>query len=311
MKLPNFLIVGCAKSGTTSIDRSLSEHPDIFMCSPKEPRYFAYPDVRPDYRGPHDEELFNSTTVWKWEDYCNRFWDADNYIAVGESSPMYMVLDGVATRIFRTLPDVKIIIFLRNPVERAFSAYLHLVRDGYETFSFEDALDAEPARVAEGWAWHWRYKSLGFVAKQLSEYFQVFPRENIKVILYEDFKANNKAVLNDLFGFLGVAQGIQLDSNRENAGGIPRMRWLQSFLVSKSSIKKYIGFFLTRNFKDKMLRKLHKINLKRVDIGAIGPKTYNKLLDEFEDDILKTSTLIERDLSSWLNRKLVNEIVEN
>lgn len=300
MKLPDFIIAGCGKAGTSALYQYLNEHPQVFMSKPKEPRYFAYPEHRPNYCGYRDEERFNATTVWRWNDYCSLFDEAGNDKIVGEASPIYMAYENVPKLISETLPEVKIIIMLRHPVERAYSAYLHQVRERCEQLSFEDALLAESDRTRQNWAGHWRYKALGFVADVLGTYVAVFPKGKLKIILYEDFKRDNQQVLKDVLSFLNIDDNFEFCENRANAGGIPRSYFLYKFLETPNAAKAMLKAVLPGFMIRKVTAGLKRKNLKRPIIRA---ETYNKLLDCFESDIRKTEEIIERDLSHWLYKR--------
>ena len=128
---PNFFIVGVAKAGTTSLSEWLKQHPQIYIPALKEPRYFASDLVDPIVRN----------VVRTKEDYLALFVKARNHKARGEASTSYFThWQQVPERIKRTIPDARIIILLRDPVERAYSSYLMLVRQGYETLPFSEAV---------------------------------------------------------------------------------------------------------------------------------------------------------------------------
>ena len=129
MTLPNFLIIGAAKSGTTALYRYLYDHPEIYMSERKELHYFSYPETSKLTKGPHTYKRLSVSTL---AEYMTFFDGARDEIAIGEASPSYLYLPGTAERIYQLLPNVKIIAILRNPVERAFSAYMHARRDKWE-----------------------------------------------------------------------------------------------------------------------------------------------------------------------------------
>jgi len=153
IKLPNFLIVGAPKSGTTSLYYYLKEHPEIYMSKLKEPHFFSKECKNLPFRGPKDESLGSTKYMnLTWEDYQNLFKGAITYKAVGEASADYLYYFKCSIKnIKKYLGNPKIIIILRNPIERAFSAYLHMLRDGREYLSFREALHMEEERKKNNW----------------------------------------------------------------------------------------------------------------------------------------------------------------
>ena len=175
-RLPNFLVIGAGKSGTTSLYYYLRQHPEIFMSPVKEPGFFALEGHPLDFRGPGDERL-RETTATTLESYEKLFSEARGESAVGESSVLYLYDGNAHESIARHIPDVKLLAVLRNPVDRAYSAFLHRTRDGYETCAtFEEALAAEPQRAADGWYYGWRYREYGFYHRSLVRYYDRFDR---------------------------------------------------------------------------------------------------------------------------------------
>ena len=141
MTLPNFLIIGSAKGGTSSLHYYLRQHPQIFMPDLKEPRFFALEGGILNFQNPDSAINYNSITTLR--EYESLFANVTNELGIGEASPLYLYSEKAARRIKHYVPDAKLMVILRNPVDRAFSCYTHLLREGYETLSFEAALKAE------------------------------------------------------------------------------------------------------------------------------------------------------------------------
>ncbi|NJL83829.1 MAG: sulfotransferase [Chloroflexaceae bacterium] len=204
MTQPNFCLIGAAKSGTTSLYEYLKQHPQIFMSPVKEPRYFGLVGETPDFRGPGDAET-NRQLVTQTAAYRALFAGVTDEIAIGEASPWYLYLEKAPIQIQQQLPQLKLIVILRHPVERAYSNFLHQVRYRTEPLpTFALALAAEPTRQQNHWRPFWFYKQLGFYHAQLSRYYQRFPREQIRVYLYEDLCDRPNVLFEDLFRFLSV-----------------------------------------------------------------------------------------------------------
>ena len=295
MNLPNFIVVGCAKAGTSSLYLYLRQHPQIFMSEVKEPRYFSYPEERPEYKGPGDEERFNRTTVYRWKDYIKLFDGVKGEIAVGEASPIYMFTRYTPYRIWEKIPHAKIVILIRNPAMMAFSAYLHQKREGYETLSFEDALEAESWRIAEGWAPHWQYKNICFISEQIKTYMDLFSRRQVHISLYEDFRKDNQAELKKIFDFLGVDSSFSPQRIDVNVGGIPRSRSMYS-LMREERFRSIARKILPAGMRKAILKKIMRVNLKKEEPEK---KIYSYLIDCYKEDILETSRLVGKDLSVW------------
>ena len=296
MIMPNFLIIGAAKAGTTSIYHYLKQHPQIYMCPGKEPRFFALEGEKLDFRGP--TQGINQTSVTTWEEYCQLFEGVTDEMAIGEASTIYLSSPKALDRIKDHLPDVKLIAILRDPSERAFSSYMHLVRDGYETLSFAEAIEAEAIRIKENWQPLWYYKQRGFYYEQLQRYFAIFKPEQIKIYLYEDLAVDSTALVQDIASFLGVDDTFTPDLTRKNVSGIPKNRLLQNLLTKKNPIKSVFKPLLPKPLRQSVLQSLSKQNL-----GAkptLSPEMRQKLIAIYQEDMLKLQELIQRDLSQWL-----------
>ena len=137
--LPNFVVAGVPKSGTTSLYFYLRQHPAIYLPSKKELHYFSYPYLASNTGGPGDADILKSLCASR-HSYEDHYQFSGNKKAVGEISPSYFYYSGSADRIRRALGNVKIILMLRNPVDKAYSQYMHQVRNNLETLSFEAAL---------------------------------------------------------------------------------------------------------------------------------------------------------------------------
>jgi hypothetical protein len=199
MPMPNFLIIGAAKSGTTALHSYLDQHPQIFMTPDKETNFFTFEGQTLNFQGPGDEGI-NSFSITRPAQYQQLFSGVSGEKAIGEACPLYLYDPDTAQRIKSQLPEVRLVVILRNPVDRAYANYLHLIRDGREPCAdFEQALQQEPHRVQQGWEWFWHYTQQGFYGQQLARYSQCFDREQIRVYLYEDLSKRPDWLFQDLF----------------------------------------------------------------------------------------------------------------
>ncbi len=303
-RLPNFLIVGTAKAGTTSLYRYLRQHPDVFMPAVKEPRFFAYAEEPPAMKGPGDARTNRTSgAVYTFEDYCALFEEATDERAVGEASPNYLYSESAPRLIREHLPGVRLIVVLRNPVERAYSHFLHLVRSGREPLrDFGAALDAEDERVARGWEWSWHYTRMGFYHAQLARYLEHFDREQLTIRLFEDFKADPVAFTQDIFRVLGVDDAFAPDTSlRYEKTGVPRSDRFQRFLHNPDNVLRRLSrYILSEPVRERILTVMKNVNLSK---PPLAPEVRARLVDAFRDDVLRLQDLIDRDLSAWLERE--------
>lgn len=297
-KMPNFFIVGAARSGTTSLDRYLSQHPEIYMAPRKEVNFFTaehFPCT-----GPGDERI-NREVIRNKNQYTRLFAGVTAEKAIGESSVFYLCYPGTAERIAQTVPDAGIIMVLRDPVDRAYSAYLHLLRNGREHLGFEEALCLEEERRQKGYEPMWWYKELGLYYEQVKRYLDVFGRQCVKVLLYDELFANPTQILHDAFVFLGVKKDVVIDTSLHyNPGGIPKSRILYRFLdkfiaepgLLEKRIKSLIPVHLRAVYANKAMRML----LQSVPMDL---HLHAQLKAYFAEDVRKLEDLLHRDLSHW------------
>ena len=297
MTLPNFLIIGAQKAGTSAIYAYLSQHPQVFASEIKEPAFFAFEGLDLSFAGPDDARALRYI-VRDIERYRELFRKAGSRARAGEASTMYLYAPRAAERIRHYIPNAKLIAVLRDPVDRAYSAYRHLVRDGRETVSFEEGLAAEPSRTAANWHPIFHYKQRGFYYAQLRRYFELFSREQIAVYTYDEFKAAPQALLKAMFAFLDVDPDFQPDmSVLHNVSGIPRSRLLHAIIGRPSRVKD-----LAKRLLPARAARLHAALMSR-NIKVSGPKmapeTERALREEYREDIVQLESLIGRDLSAW------------
>ena len=306
-KLPNFLIIGAAKSGTTSLYYYINDHPDIFMSEVKETNFFLADDKTATAEAGLDGRTREISSVNNLADYSALFAAAVTEKARGEASPKYLYYPGTAGRIKAVIPDATIIAVLRHPVDRAYSAFLHQVREGQEEYTdFAAALSAEPGRIERGVDSKYHYRNRGFYYKQLSPYYDAFGAENIQVYLYEEFR-DPLNMLRHLFGVLGVDPSFTPDiSAQHNMSGVPKSKFLHGvygFLKSndrnavKELGKRLLPETLRHSLKGRVLRNLQKKNLAK---PPLLPETRADLLQGYRKDVSELQSLIGRDLSHWL-----------
>lgn len=299
MVLPNFFIVGAAKAGTTSLYAMLKQHPQIYMSPVKEPNFFALEGDSLDYAAGTTSAGYLDKCITDLEAYHKQFQSVKAETAIGEASPIYLYHPKAPERIQNYIPDAKLIVILRDPVERAYSNFLHHVREGLETFpDFEQALRAEEKRIHENWWWGFYYVKAGFYHDQLQRYIERFDASQMKVYLYEDLKQNPKEMLRSLFEFLGVDPLFTLNVDKKhNIGGLPRNQLWWNFLSQPNPIKAPFKRLLPPKFRRRLVLNLKDKMLVKPDLS---PELRSHLIQVYRSDIHRLQELLQRDLSTWL-----------
>jgi hypothetical protein len=293
------------KSGTTSLYYYLKQHPQIYMSSIKEPSFFALEGSNLDFNGAEGKDRIRRWIkrefVTDIEEYRTLFRGATSETAIGEASPMYLYSPEAPHRIRYYVPEAKLITILRNPVERAYSAFLYMTRDGREPLNeFSHALQAEETRMRDSWEWIWHYKHVGFYYTQLKRYFDVFDGDQIKVYLYEDLRADLPRVLQDIFRFLEVDETFVPDTSlRHNVSGTPKSGFLPRLIFRRNLVKTVLRPLFPQALRQRISASLRSQYL--VEAPPLAPEIRRELLKVYRDDILNLENLIERDLSEWLD----------
>jgi hypothetical protein len=284
---PNFFIVGASKAGTTSLYSYLKQHPQIYMSPMKEPQYFSGLDAR------YGCQYF-VPVVSDRDAYLALFKGAKGFRAVGEGSTTYLGFEDTADRICNRLPDARIIILLRDPIERAHSHYLMDVRDGYQTLSFYEAVVKELEDPEFGWgkAWH-RYTF--FYHPGVKRYLDTFGREQVLILLTEKLNSDPKAVVTTAVEFLGldVSPITELDlTSTHNPYRAPRSRMVRIIMGSERTRRvgmKLIPMPVLRAVRDNVL-------FKRQDKPPPDADAVSVLREVFESDVRKLEELLGRPL---------------
>ena len=297
---PDFLIIGAAKSGTTALFHYLSQHPDVYASPVREPNFFALGEKKAVFNGPGDEETVNRNSVSDRNRYRQLFAGASEGQIAGEASPFYLYHESAPSRIYGAAPQAKLIAILRNPVERAYASYLHLVRDGRERCErFEEALTLENDRIAANWEHLWHFTRMGFYAQQLKRYLMFFDRQQLHVVFYDDFKTDPLASVRSCFRFLSLPEDFTPDMRRRpNRSGVPRIAWIQRGLSLQGRIKKTISSILPERIKGSTATLVQRWNLRR---PPLEQAVRERLIALYRDDVLALAELLDRDLNDWLD----------
>jgi Sulfotransferase domain len=297
--LPNFLIVGAAKSGTSSLYEYLSQHPDVYLCPVKEPCYFSDGNphlVRTDLEY---EALFDGRTSEK---------------AVGEASASYLYDPEAPGKIKALLDGVKIIIILRNPVNRAYSQWSQIFYQlGYEKLSFENALEAEDDRISQGkfgetspfYYGLYRYFHAGLYHDQVKRYFDTFDRERVQVHIFEEFIKDPIRTCKEIFTFIGVDPDFIPVTEKHNVAAAFRVGILHKFLLSPPAflVQLYQAFPMkSKLFIYNVARSIFRMNLQEVSRPPMKKHIRDRLLEKYWKNIEQLEVLLGRDLSIWYKK---------
>lgn len=294
MTLPNFLLFGAGKAGTTSLYYYLAEHPDIFMSSIKEPRFFLGEPQRADRAHEPDGHGGHYHRIASLQAYEQLFQGA-RADAIGEASIQYMQSPDAAHRIRSLLPDVRLVGVLRNPVDRAFSMYLSRRRNGTETRDFTSILNDSKAL-------HF-YCSGGLYGEQLSHYYSLFPQERIRIFLYDDLSRDAVQVARHIYGFLGVDSGFRPNTAlRANVSGVPRGSFTIGHYIDRvrrSRVKPVIDRVVPVWARRPAIRLMNYVALRSLDRPQLTALQRGQLWEYFEDDVSVLEKVLDQNLGAW------------
>lgn len=292
---PDFFIVGAPKCGTTAMNGFLRQHPQIFMPERKDISYFG------------SDLEFGRYRISK-EEYLSLFQDVEGALQIGESSVWYLYSKTAAEEIKCFAPSARIIVMLRNPVDMLYAQHSQFLFNLNEDIpDFMEALEAEPdrkqgrrippqAHFVQGLF----YRETIKYAEQLKRYFDVFGREKVHVILFDDFKRDTAKAYKDILAFLNVDTSFHPVFQVINPNKTPRSRRLQEFLVAPPSILTGIFKRVTpKNVQGRFLKRLRRLNTQYTSRPVLDPALRQCLQVEFLPEVQQLSELLGRDLSSW------------
>ncbi|HKY61353.1 MAG TPA: sulfotransferase [Gemmatimonadota bacterium] len=296
--MPNFLVIGAARSGTTSLHSYLGSHPEIYMSPVKEPNFFAQEGGHFDFGdSAPGRRIRTRLSILDSEKYHALFRGVTDEKAIGEASPSYMGSPRAAGRIQQAIPGARLIAILRHPAERAYANYMGRLRDGRERNL--DPLEAIGGALS-GRGPRWRsevYIDQGFYHARLQPFYERFDRERIRVCLFDDFVRDTDAVLRDLFSFLGVDPEFEPDTSvvHNSTGWIPNPL-LRVVWTNAKPIGARLGTRLPRPIHAAAWRLVRR-NLTRPPLPT---DLRVALIERYRPDVLELERLLGRDLSDWL-----------
>jgi hypothetical protein len=294
--LPNFIVIGVQKAGTTSIYNYLQQHPQVFMSPVKETNFFE----RDWDQAPASARAKKRNGIDTFEKYCQLFDGVTNELAIGEASPNYLFhhQESVAL-IHRHLPQVKLVAILRNPVERAYSDYLMHIRDAIADESNSLAYQVE----------HHPRSSFtllkGLYYEQLQHFYEVFDPQQIQIHLYDELRQDAIAMMQRLYDFLGVDPQFKPDtSQKAQVARVPKNQTLNKLVQTKNPVRSAVAgalrTVLPTSARQQLRSRILTLNSASKQNAPLSDRDRAQLLDYYREDIMKLQSLIQRDLSAWL-----------
>lgn len=293
MALPNLLIVGAAKSGTTSLHHYLNQHPDVFMCNPKEPHFLINKEI--------GEERI-PVGISNFDEYSSLFTPGENKKYRGESSVMYLMYPDIVIPKIKELlgEDTKIIIMLRNPVKRAYSGYYHVKRyNTKETLTFEKAWKISEERYFQNpeMTPASRYQELGMYYHQVKSYMEEL--NNVHVIIYDDYKVEFAVEMQKVFDFLAIDN---INVNTEQRHMVGGWQWenerIKKIMMQQNPLKSFLKIIIPfQSLRRKIRNGIQGKNT--VNVPEMRLKTKKMLKQFYKKDVEQLSKLLNRDLNYW------------
>ena len=281
---PNFFIVGAPKSGTTNMSYYLMQHPQVFMPENLEPYYFARLDIPQNYK----REIISDE-----KKYLNLFKNAKNCKVVGESSPVYLYCPHSALEIKNRFPNSKLIISLRNPIEIAYSEYFSLKFMGFDqNRSFDELLDSSEEQLTRN---EFHIDSLleaGFYSKHIKRFQKIFSKNQIKIIIFEEYVKNTVPTINSILSFLGIKESITFDVTPKGAYKVPR-NFASQKLMNNSTFRKAAKFVIPTVTRQKIGERFL---VKESSRPPLKQNQRKRLTQIYQDDVENLSEILGRNL---------------
>jgi hypothetical protein len=306
--LPNFFIVGTAKAGTTSLSNYLGQHNDVYFCPIKEPHHFDS-DTRDHIvtEAPIEisdliDQNIHSLRISSETQYRSLFKNVSNQRAIGEATTSYLYSKTAASNLRTYNPNAKIIMVLRNPIDRAYSHYLMDIRSGWANKPFLEVATESLDRPFEDWAL--QYIRLGLYHDQVKRYYDAFPGSQIKFFLYEELSTDTEKVIKEACKFLTIDVSIESINyaERHNRTQLPKYSWVRPLFDHINNLEETNSInWIKDKFPRAIQQKVKSLLLTSKRIPRLTEEDRNALLPFFREDIANLSSLLDRDLSRWLN----------
>ncbi|MFK5970340.1 MAG: sulfotransferase [Candidatus Marithrix sp.] len=298
MKKPNFFLVGAPKCGTTTLNKYLKSHPEIFMIR-KESHYF------------NTDMQVGARMFTQLKAYLELYKTCKpTHLAVGEASVWYLFFSKALSNIYQFNENAKIIVMVRNPIEMTFSLFSQLrynLQEDQESFEKAWYLQEirkqgkmlpshiyEPKRL--------QYGKVGRLGDQLERAYSIFPGEQIKVIVFDDFVTDTRRIYQETLLFLGISDDGRTEFQKFNKNKVYNIQWLHQFIQKPPKVLKKIlnRWRYVRDFKNVIMDSIENLNQTEIQRSPLSDDFCQELADYFHDDVKKLSKLLDRDLMHWV-----------
>lgn len=299
---PDFFLIGAPKAGTSALHRALTAHPQLFLSKVKEPKYYMCGDSPPPaYKGPGDAHS-NQEWIWQRERYLDLFAARPAGTLAGESTPFYLYNRDARRRIAVDRPAARLIAVLRDPVDRAYSNWMHLWMDGLEPEAdILNAVAKEERRLNRGWAPFWHYRGLGMYGRQVKDLYDHFPAEQVLLLRYRSLIDDPDGTLDRVTDFLGVdrldAPEIPADNSRPFVRDSPRTRALGTVIRLGAKAGQFAPPHLWRQASRPLIHRLH--NGGDPNRPALTVAQRAELLEPFLPDIELLEQVTGESFEDW------------
>lgn len=296
-RMPNLFIAGAMKSGTTSMYHWLSQHPEVHMSDPKEPNHFCT-----------DLHHHEGARITDQEAYLSLFDGGQDRRYRGEASVWYLFSEDACRRIKEETEDPRIVIMLRNPVDMVYSMHSQLVFMGNEQIErFEEAWRAQDARrdgqrlpeklnPLEGLF----YADYGKYSRHVERYMETYGKEQLKILLFDDFIEDQQGTFQEVLGFLDLDPGFEPDLEKRNPNTAVRSPWLRDFVRDLPSPIKAVTTRLPGGLRSFLQDLVEDANTRVEERPPMPPVLREEVKDEFRDDVHRLGDLLDRDLGHWV-----------
>lgn len=309
MRVPTFVVAGAARSGTTGLVEGLRSHPLVFVTDPKEPHYFALHRMGAHFTGPGDDHTINRVAVTRREDYLALYDDAHRCRALGDAAVSTLYYhDEAIPELLRTNPAMKVVILLREPVARAWSAHQYMRARGVEPVEdFLEAVELEPMRRDAGWHHIWHYTAMSLYADAVAAFRSAFPPAQLGIWYFDELTRDYAGTVGSILRFLGVppVPGEAVGIPRVNVSGRPRyrtvhtaIRWATGHERIRSTVKRATSYRFREQVRGRILR-------------AGGPplEVRQRLAPLFVDDLARLRVLLPGEAPDWAAGQAVDPVV--
>jgi hypothetical protein len=298
---PTFLVVGAGRCGTTGLAEGLRTHPDVFITRPKEPHYFALHGMKPNFQAPGDAATINRVAVTERGAYLALYPQETRHVARGDASVSTLYYhERAIPEIQRLAPDAQIVVLLREPVDRAHSAFQYMAARGFETApDLLHGVREEDRRVADNWHHLWHYSRMSRYADSIEAFQASFGREKVGIWYYDDLQRDYVSTVQEVLRFIGTApfEGEARGIPVVNSSGSPRSRFVQSAVhaaTRNEPVRRSVKWVTSYRAREAVRRRL----LRRHDVP---PAIREALAPLFREDLRRLRALVDLERApAWL-----------